>query len=174
MARNGSIIRNAPASSGNGSLDLSKSAFQSLSLPLQVLPQIPIGERPIARRESMSLANVSEVPNEKRFLSRGVPFPPSSLSKSNGGFRSFSSLAKPSFSTPLALLPLGSNCRGNSFGVDYLRSSESTPSAQDRCCVQRCSGAESRGLAPTLLGDRRDESLFQKRVRCTRSGEAIS
>ncbi|XP_003369977.1 HTH-type transcriptional regulator BetI [Trichinella spiralis] len=82
LARNGSIIRNAPASSGNGSLDLSKSAFQSLSLPLQVLPQIPIGERPIARRESMSLANVSEVPNEKRFLSRGVPFPPSSLSKS--------------------------------------------------------------------------------------------
>ncbi|KRY11597.1 hypothetical protein T12_1272 [Trichinella patagoniensis] len=57
------------------------------------------------------------------------------------------------------------------FGVDYLRSSESTPSAQDSCCVQRCSGAESRGLAPSLLGDRKDRSLFQKRVRCTRSGE---
>ncbi|KRX77880.1 hypothetical protein T06_3436 [Trichinella sp. T6] len=57
------------------------------------------------------------------------------------------------------------------FGVDYLRSSESTPNAQDSCYVQRCSGAESRELAPSLLGDRKDRSLFQKRVRCTRSGE---
>ncbi|KRY42535.1 hypothetical protein T01_9405 [Trichinella spiralis] len=56
----------------------------------------------------MPLADISEVPNKKRFLSRGVPIPPSSLSKSNGGFRPFSSLAKLSFSTPLALLPEGS------------------------------------------------------------------
>ncbi|KRY20793.1 hypothetical protein T12_15827 [Trichinella patagoniensis] len=74
----------------------------------------------------MPLADVSGVPIEKRFLFRGVPIPPSSLSKSNGGFRPFSSLAKLSFSTlrQYLLLRLGRpECQINN---DYLTAIRAT------------------------------------------------
>ncbi|KRZ94671.1 hypothetical protein T08_8300 [Trichinella sp. T8] len=74
----------------------------------------------------MPLADVSGVPIEKRFLFTGVPIPPSSLSKSNGGFRPFSSLAKLSFSTlrQYLLLRLGRpECQINN---DYLTAIRAT------------------------------------------------